>query len=232
MGSLGLPAIPLLVHIIEQEKDFRVRQTAASLLVEMGADGVTQLKRAVVTAVVVEHRFRVLEVVDTVTRDLRDEIEFSLGDSNRKIRRAAFQLFERLSRDDFIDIVLPYLYGDDAAMAKGAVRSLGSVGSEAAAEALASVPASTKDSELVIACCQALGQIGDETSINALAKVLSKRRFLFLGRRWNEQVRAMAAMALKQISDPQAAQVLRRFTSDGDKRVKQVARSAMAEEGA
>jgi HEAT repeat protein len=209
--------------------DFRVRQTAASLLAEMGPDAVTELKRAVVTAVVVEQRFRVLEVVDTVTQDLRGEIEFSLSDSNRKIRRAAFQLFERLSRDDLIDIVLPYAYGDDSAMAKGAVRGLGSLASKAASEALASISQTTKNSELVIVCCQALGKIGDEISINALAQILKKRRFFFLGRRWNEQVRAMAAMALKQISDPQAAQVLRRFTSDGDQRVQQVARSVVVE---
>ena len=131
-----------------------------------------------------------------------------------------------MSRDDFIDIVLPYAYGGDAAKAKGAVRSLGSLATNAASEALASIPETTKDSELVIVCCQALGKIGNEISINALAKILKKRRFLFLGQRWNEQVRAMAAMALKQISDPQAAQVLTRFTHDGDRRVRQLARSA------
>ncbi len=231
VGSLGPPAIPLLVDVIEQERDFRVRQTAASLLAEAGPEAVTQLKRAVVTGVLVEQRFRVLEVIDTVTKDLRDEIEFSLGDSNRKIRTAAFQLFERLSRDDFIDIVLPYAYGGDAARAKGAVRSLGSLASNAASEALASIPETTKDPELVIVCCQALGKIGNEISINTLAKILKKRRFLFLGQQWNEQVRAMAAMALKQISDPRAAQVLTRFTHDGDRRVQQLARSAAADGG-
>jgi HEAT repeat protein len=230
VGNLGSPAIPLLVHVIEQEKDFRVRQTAASLLAELGPEAAMELKRAVVTGVVIEQRFRVMEVVEAVTQDLRNEIEFCLEDSNRKIRRAAFQLLERLGRDDLIDILLPYARGDDPAMAKGAIRSLGSLASKAAAEALASIPNATKDSELVIVCCQALGRIGDERCIDALQRVLRRRRFLFFGRRWNEQVRAMAAMALKQISDPQAAKVLSRFTRDEHRRVQQLARSAVSSE--
>ncbi|MCH7777353.1 MAG: hypothetical protein IH878_12570, partial [Gemmatimonadetes bacterium] len=66
--------------------------------------------------------------------------------------------------------------------------------------------------------------------IEALQRVLRRRRFLFFGRRWNEQVRAMAAMALKQISGPQAAKVLSRFTRDGHGRVQQLARSAVSSE--
>ena len=140
VGNLGPPAIPLLVHVIEQGKDFRVRQTAASLLAELGPEAVKELKRAVVTGVGIEQRFRVMEVVETVTQDLRYEIEFCLEDSNRKIRRAAFQLFERLGRDDLIDVLLPYAYGGDPARAKGAIRGLGSLASKAAAVALASIP--------------------------------------------------------------------------------------------
>jgi HEAT repeat protein len=230
IGALGRPAIPVLVHVIEREKDFRARQMAANVLAEMGPVAALQLKQAIVTGIVVEQRYRVLEVVDRVTDDLRDELEFSLADSNRKIRRAAFQLFERLGRNDLIDIVLPYAYGGEEGKAKGAVRSLGSLGSAEAAEALAAIPKTTKDTELVITCCQALGQIGDEISIAALFKILKQRRFLFFGRRWNTQVRAMAAMALKQISDPSALQVLTRFRRDSDARVKQIARSAMAKE--
>ena len=230
VGNLGPPAIPLLVHVIEHEKDFRVRQTAASLLAELGPEAAKELKRAIVTGVLIEQRFRVMEVVETVTQDLRNEIEFCLEDSNRKIRRAAFQLLERLGRDDLIDILLPYAHGDDPARAKGAIRSLGSLASKAAAAALAAIPNATKDSELVIVCCQALGRIGDEMCIEALQRVLRRRRFLFFGRRWNEQVRAMAAMALKQISGPQAAKVLSRFTRDGHGRVQQLARSAVSSE--
>jgi hypothetical protein len=230
ISALGRPAIPVLVHVIEREKDFRARQMAADVLAQMGPVAALRLKQAVVTGIVVEQRYRVLEVVDRVTTDLGDELEFSLADSNRKIRRAAFQLFERLGRNDLIDMVLPYAYGEDDGKAKGAIRSLGSLGSPEAAEALAAIPKTTKDSELVIVCCQALGQIGDEISIAALVKVLKQRRFVFFGRRWSEPVRAMAAMALKQVSDPSARKALIRFRRDSDARVKQIALSAAATE--
>ncbi len=111
------------------------------------------------------------------------------------------------------------------------MRSLGSLASNAAAEALAAIQETTKDSELVIVCCQALGKIGNEIAIDALAKILKQRRFLFFGHRWTEQVRAMAAMALKQISSPEAVQALKRFTRDGDRRVRQLARSGVADGG-
>jgi HEAT repeat protein len=227
MGSLGAPGIPLLIAVIKQERDLRARQTAASLLAEIGPEGGREMKRAVATEVLVEQRFRALEVIDTVTRDLRDELEYSLGDANPKIRRAAFQLFERLHQDDLIDVVLPYARKEDHSLAKGAIRSLAALKSERAATAVASVLSETKDDETAMACCQALGQIGDPAGIDALAKVL-KRKF-GMGRQWEEQVRATAAIALRQINDPRAVKVLSRYVRDPDRRVEQLARSAAGE---
>ncbi|MEE8146989.1 MAG: HEAT repeat domain-containing protein, partial [Longimicrobiales bacterium] len=229
VGSLGAPGIPLLIGVIKQERDFRARQTAASLLAEMGPEAGREMKRAVATEVLVEQRFRALEVIDTVTRDLGDELEYSLGDHNPKIRRAAFQLFERLHQDDLIDVVLPYARNDDHSVAKGAIRSLAVLKSERAAQAVASVLEEAKDDETAMACCQALGQIGDPAGIDALAKAL-KRDFFGVGRQREEQVRATAAIALRQINHPRAAKVLSRYVRDPDRRVKQLARSAAGKE--
>ena len=64
----------------------------------------------------------------------------------------------------------------------------------------------------------------NEVAIDALAKVLGQRKHLFLfGRRWDEQVRATAAMTLRQISHRRAGEVLSRFRKDGDTRVRQLA---------
>ncbi|MCZ6916302.1 MAG: HEAT repeat domain-containing protein, partial [Gemmatimonadetes bacterium] len=231
VGSLGAPGIPLLIGVIKQERDFRARQTAASLLAEMGPEAGREMKRAVATEVLVEQRFRALEVIDTVTRDLRDELEYSLGDHNPKIRRAAFQLFERLHQDDLIDVVLPYARKDDHAVAKGAIRSLAALKSERAAKAVASVLDETKDDETAMACCQALGQIGDPAGIASLAKALKRKEFFGVGRQREEQVRATAAIALRQVDHPRAGKVLSRYVRDPDRRVKQLARSAAGKEG-
>jgi HEAT repeat protein len=93
---------------------------------------------------------------------------------------------------------------------------------------LAEILVTLRDPELVVACCQALGQIGDPAGIEALANILAEKRFGFLGFRWNDQVRATAALALRQIADPSAATVLRPFMEDRDARIRQLSRGANA----
>ncbi|MFQ5742660.1 MAG: diguanylate cyclase [Acidobacteriota bacterium] len=223
--SLGRVGIPLLIEVIKQEKDLRVRQVTASLLAEMDQEAAHQLKRALVTEVTVEQRFHILEVIDTVTRDVRDELTYCLGDMNPKIRRAAFRLFERLRDDDLIEVVLPFTRNEDTAVVKGTIRSLASLGSATAVAAIVTILDTTEEPELAVACCQALGQIQDPVGIDALAKTLSYRSFYFLGHRWDDQVRATAAMALRQTPNPRAAEVLSRYTNDSSPMVRQLARS-------
>jgi HEAT repeat protein len=221
VGSLGASGMPLLIQVIKEEKDFRVRQVSASLLAEQGAEAGAQIKRALATEVTVEQRFRILEVIDTVTRDLRNELTYCFGDSSAKIRRAAFRLFERLHQDDLIDTILPLAQDEDAAVAKGAIRSLAHLRSTAAIDALKDILDETEEPKVVIACCQALGELGSPDGVDLLARVLGKRKLI--RRRWDQQVRATAAMALRQIDDPKAAKILQRFARDKAVRVRQLA---------
>ncbi len=223
IGSLGRPGIPMLIEVIKQERDFRVRQLAASLLAEAGPEAGPQIKRAMVTEVTVEQRFRVLEVIDTVTKDLRDELTYSFGDSSAKIRRAAFRLFERLHDDSLTEIIVPLARDPDAAVAKGAIRSLAHLRSAAAVEALVSILDETDDAKTAIACCQALGELRHASGIDALSKVLAQKKLLLRRWRWAEQVRATATMALRQISHPRAAEILAAYANDTDTRVRQLA---------
>ncbi len=228
IGSLGRPGIPMLIEVIKQERDFRVRQLAASLLTEAGPEAGPQIKRAVSTEVTVEQRFRILEVIDTVTTDLRDELTYSFGDSSAKIRRAAFRLFERLRDDGLIDIMVPLARDPDAAVARGAIRSLAHMRSATAVDALVSILNDTDDAKVAIACCQALGELGHASAIDALSNVLSQRKLSLRRWRWNEQVRVTAAIALKQISPPKASEILAAYAEDTDARVAQLATSAPA----
>ena len=231
LGGVGRPGMALLIEVIKQEKDFRVRQMAASLLAEMGPRASEQIKKALNLEVTVEQRFRILEVVDIITKELRDEIAYSLGDGNPKIRRAAFRLAERLHDDQLIDILTPFAASNDPGVVKGKIRSLASMRSNAAAVTLASILETLKDPELLVACCQALGQIGDAAGIDELGKILSEKRFGFLGFRWNDQARATAALALRQMNDPRAASVLQGFMEDRDARIRQLSRGANAHQG-
>jgi HEAT repeat protein len=226
LGGVGRPGMGMLIDVIKQEKDFRVRQMAASLLAEMGPAAAEQIKTALNLEVTVEQRFRILEVIDIITRDLRDEVAYCVGDNNPKIRRAAFRLAERLMDEGLIDILAPFAGSTDPGVVKGTIRSLAHLGSKRAAAALSEILAQLSDPELVVACCQALGQIGDPVGIEALGDVLAQKRFGFLGYRWNDQVRATAALALRQIDDPAAAAVLQPFAKDRDARIRQLSRTA------
>jgi HEAT repeat protein len=225
VGSLGRPSMPLLIEAIKEEKDYRVRQMVARLLLEIGPEAGEQLKRAMVTEVTVEQRFRILEVIDTVTRDLRKELAYSFGDASPKIRRAAFRLFERLHNDNLIDVILPLTRDKEPSIAKGAIRSVAHLRSAAAVEVLSTLLDETEDPRAAIACCQALGELGQASGIDALSRVLKKRKGLLLRRRWDEQTRATAALALTQIPDPRAAEVVSRYKKDRHTRVRQIAAS-------
>jgi len=230
LGGVGRPGMSLLIEVIKQEKDFRVRQMAASLLAEMGPVAAEQIKTALNLEVTVEQRFRILEVIDIITEDLRDEIAYCLGDGNPKIRRAAFRLAERLHDDSLIEVLAPFAASKDPGVVKGTIRSLAHLRSKQAAVVLASVVSTLRDPELVVACCQALGQIADPAGIEALGLVLAEKRFGFFGYRWDDQVRATAALALRQIADPQAATVLQPYSEDRDARIRQLSRSAVAKQ--
>jgi diguanylate cyclase (GGDEF)-like protein len=228
IGSLGRPGIPMLIDTIKRERDFRIRQLAASLLAEMGSEAAAAVKRAAVTEVTVEGRFRILEVIDAVTTDLRDELAYNLGDGSAKIRRAAFRLFERLHDDALIEIIVPLARDPDIGVAKGAIRSLAHLRTPAAVKALVSILDATEQPRVAIACCQALGELGHASAIDALAAVLARRKPPLMRRRWGEQVRATAAVALKQIAHPRAAEVLADYVHDRDVRVRQLAESGPA----
>jgi diguanylate cyclase (GGDEF)-like protein len=225
IGSLGEPAVPMLIDVIKQERDFRIRHLAAELLAECGTAASEQVRRALITEVTVEQRFRLLEVIDVVTRDLRTELAYALGDVSPKIRRAGFRLFERLKDDSLISLVAPLARDDDQAIAKGAIRSLANLHSPKAVFALISLLEETNQPKVATACCQALGELGHPGAIDALASVLAQRKPPFFRRKWDEQVRLTALLALKQITHPRVAGLIERYSSDPEPRVRLAAQT-------
>jgi len=224
LESMGRPAIPLLIEVIKKEKDFRTRQLAAGLLAKMGPDAVERIKREVVLEVTSEQRFRILEVIDVVTQELKTELAFCLSDVNPKVRRAAFRLTERLNDKQVLELLVDFARHEDIGVAKGAIRSLANLQSLHAVGALISTLEVTKDPERAIACAQALAQLGDAVAVPVLEGVLTARRFPLLGgKRWDDQVRATAAFALAQIGGERAKRVLQKVADDADPRIRQIA---------
>jgi len=227
LGSLGAVTVPILIEAIRKEPDMRVRQIAAGLLREIGVPSAKAYKRELGLELPATERVRLLEVGDTVTKAIKTEVAYAMGDSHAEVRGAAAHLAERLNDKQLTQVLLQYAEHDDAAIAVDAIKCLGNLKPPGLGEALIPVLNSAKEPERLAACCQALGQIGDIEAIGTLAGVLSPNGFLFFRKRWHPDVRAAAALALGQMTDPLATQVLTAVVNDRDPRVRQIARTAV-----
>ncbi len=224
LSSFGHAARPVLVDLIKQVEELRVRQLAASLLAELGPAAAEALKRELVVEVGARERIRILEVIDIVTRDLKAEFAHAVGDANPQVRQAAFRLAERLRDQALMDLILDYARGPDTEVATAAIRSLGRLKPAGAVGEVVSVLNSTTDAERVVACCRALGLLGDPAGIEPLGKIVAPRG-MFVRKRWSTQVRAIAAFALGQIPDPGVAEALAPVVDDPDPRIREIARA-------
>jgi HEAT repeat protein len=224
LGSLGRVSIPLLTDVIKKSEDLRARQLAATMLGQLGTEGAELIKRDLVLEGKTEERLRILEVVDTITRDLKTELTYALADGNAAVRQAAFQLAERLNDSQVVNLILDYAKGPETDLALEAIECLGRLRPAAAVNGLVSLLRSSKEKERIIACCRALGQIADPASIDPLAKTLAPKGFLFR-RKKKADIRAAAIFALGQISHPQVAKILALYRADPDPRVREIART-------
>jgi diguanylate cyclase (GGDEF)-like protein len=228
LGSLGRICIPLLLDIIKKAEELRIRQLAASLLGELGAEGAELLKRDLVVEGNPEERSRILEVIDTVTRDLRTELAYTLGDENPTVRQAAFQLAERLNDSQVMNLLLEYAKTQNIRLAVQAIECLGRLKPAGAVNGLLSLLNTSKEKQRLIACCYALGQFAEPASIDPLSKILTRRGFFFFRKRGRAEIRAAAIFALGQISHPRVAKVLMPFMDDPDPRVREIVRTRLS----
>jgi len=223
---LGPASAGRLVEIIKQEPDLRIRKLAAGLLSRMGPEAAEQIRRELILEVAAEQRFRLLEVADAATADLTRELALCLGDLDPRVRRAAFQLADRLCDEGLLDTLESLARSGDVGVARGAISCIANLRSEPAVSTLASVLRQTRQPEVAVACCQALGQIGTVSAVETLAHVVFERKLGMLRRRWDGQVRATATLALVHIREPAAAAVLKKLVGDSDSRIRILALSA------
>ena len=227
LGNLGPVALPVLIEVIKKEDNLRLRQIASHLLGKLGSEAAKILKSELVIEGFVEERVRILEVIDNVTKDLKAELAYTIGERNIKVRNAALRLAERLNDEEVTLLLLDYANHEDIGLAMVAIESLGKLKSAGAVDGLVSLLESTKETERLVACCKALGRIADPGGIEPLAKILAPVSFLSLRKKQSSTARATAAFALTQISHPRAAEVLDLYVEDRDPRVRRAALNKM-----
>jgi diguanylate cyclase (GGDEF)-like protein len=226
LASLGAAVMPILIEIIKREDNYRARQIAAILLQKLGPKAVDRLKHFLVLEISAKERTRILEIIDTLTSDLKTELFHALGDENANVRQAAYRLVERLEDSQVIEWLREFLQSQKPALAASAVKCLGNLRPPNIEAELLALLNSTKNDQLRIACCRALGQIAKPLSVDSLLQLLLPKRSFIFRKNQNSQVRAAAAFALGQISHPKAAASLVRFADDRDPRVREIARQA------
>lgn len=227
LGNLGSVALPVLIEVIKKEDNLRLRQIASHLLGKLGSEAAKILKSELVIEGFVEERVRILEVIDNVTKDLKTELAYTIGERNIKVRKAALRLAERLNDEEVTLLLLDYANHEDIGLAMVAIESLGKLKSAGAVDGLVSLLESTKETERLVACCKALGRIADPGGIEPLAKIIAPVSFLSLRKKQSSIARATAAFALTQISHPRAAEVLDLYVEDRDPRVRRAALKKM-----
>ncbi|MDE3244280.1 MAG: HEAT repeat domain-containing protein, partial [Nitrospirota bacterium] len=224
LGGFGSGAMPALIDIVKREADLRVRQLAASLLAQLGAKAAKAYKKELVLEITPEERVRMLEVGETVTRALRTELAFALGDAHPGVREAAYGLAVRLNDTRIAPLLVDYATHEDPVVAAGAIACLGTLKPPKLTSQLVGIMKSAKNPALQVACCQALGRVADPAAVEPLTRILAPKGFLRFRKRWTADVRAAAAYALAQIQDPRADKVLARLAQDADPRLRQLAR--------
>ena len=225
LGSLGKVAVPLLVEVVKGDADLRIRQLAASLLSEQGYEAAKSLKRVFMLESTPEERLQILDVMDSVTRDLKAELVKGLDDEDGQVRAKALKLARRLNTDEVEKILLERAGSMKGEEAADAIKCLGSFRPQAALEKIEVLMKTAKDKDRLIACCQTLGQIGDPKGIELLERVLSVQTFLSRRKKYLSAIRVAATVALSFIHDPRAAQLLEQCAQDRDPHVRQMADS-------
>jgi HEAT repeat protein len=226
LASLGAAVMPMLIEIIKREDNYRARQIAAILLQKLGPKAVDRLKHFLVLEISAQERARILEIIDTLTSDLKTELFHALGDEDAKVRQAAYRVVERLEGSQVIEWLQEFLQSRKPALAASAVKCLGNLRPPNIETELIALLNSTADDQLRIACCRALGQIAKPLSVDSLLQLLLPKRSFIFRKNQDAQVRAAAAFALGQISHPKATASLVRFVDDHDPRVREIARKA------
>ncbi|MBW2705649.1 MAG: HEAT repeat domain-containing protein [Deltaproteobacteria bacterium] len=227
LQTLGPWVSALLIDIIKREQDYRARQIAAKLLQKQGPPAVERLKRLLVLEISAEERIRILDIIEILTTDLKSELFFALGDEDPKVRAAAYRLAERLNDGQIVEWLLEFARSQQPIIAMGAIKCLAKFNPPELEEELITLLNSSKDEQVLVACCRALGQIARPTCIEALSKVLETKRFLFFHKSNSAEVRATAAFALTQIPHSKAAHQLAQLVNDRDPRICQVAQNSV-----
>ncbi|MGM0402603.1 MAG: diguanylate cyclase [Thermodesulfobacteriota bacterium] len=222
LSEMGPCMIPFLIDLIMESKNLRTRRLGAELLRKQEKAGGEMLKNALLKAWRPEQKSRILDVIDTVTTDLADELAHVFSDPDDNVRRSAFKLIERLNTTEALALAENAARSGDTRLSLPAINTLVKLKPDSLVQILSSILRESDDPEILVISCRAMGQTGDAAYIEPLAEILFPKRRLFRRKKYDAPVRVAAAFAAAQIPGEKAASVMARLKKDPDERIRQV----------
>lgn len=223
ISTLGTGMTPMLIEIITQEEDIRVRRLAARLLASFGQPGADRLKSALIHETREDAKIKILEIIDGVTTELTTELRFTMADANQHVRRAAFRLIQKIDKPETTSLLGELAGSRDSELAAEAINHLGTKKSTQAAGILMELVEKRNDPELLCAVCRAMGQHASDRFLQSLEKILFSQRRVFKKRLYPTRVRIAAAYAVSRTPGPRARQMIDALKNDKDSRVREAA---------
>jgi diguanylate cyclase (GGDEF)-like protein len=223
LSTMGSGTIPLLIDLIKESEDLRVRRLSADLIAKHGKHGETMIKAAFAQTWRHEQKTRILEVIDSITTDLSMEMTSAISDPDENVRRSAFKLIERVSTPEALALLKIAAAPDgDSQTALLAINAMVRLKPDFLADTLATLSRESNDQDILIASCRAMGQSGESAYTVPLSEILFPKR-RFLGRKkYDTAVRVAAAFALAQIAGEKAGSIIQGLKKDRDPRVREV----------
>ncbi|MCF8110972.1 MAG: diguanylate cyclase [Desulfobacteraceae bacterium] len=232
ISTMGRGMTPLLLDIITSRQDLRTRRLAAELLGRMDRQAVDQAKQALITETMPEKKSRILEVIDSVTTNLKTELRYTLADANEQVRHAALNLARRLETPETDALLAELSRGNDKDLAAEAINVLGRRNSPSAPDMLTEIISKTKDPDLLAEVCRAMGRIGSSEFVQPLAKILMPGKKFFRFRRYPAKVRIAAAQAICRIPGEHSRIIIKALWRDPDARVREAVSVLYSQPGA
>ncbi len=230
LAGFGESALPMLVDIVKTVDDYRSRHVAASLLANLQSAADDRIRSTLALVDSPEEKIRLLEVLDLIKADVREEVLRLLSDPDDGVRRAALQLLQRIKDPSWAKVLLELAGGPKDDVAVDAITCLGRIKTPGAGRDLLTVLNAAKGEKRLMACCLALGQIGDPDCLTPLADIVRHKGSFFRRRRYSADVKAAAAYAIGQIRHPQSDEIMAEFMNHPEPRINQIA--AIASQGA
>lgn len=215
-ASKGEAAIEPLLDVVTTCPDTRARRLALDILRRMVPEKtleVTFLEGATATEVA-DHKTHLLEALhDIATSEAGPVIEGFVVHIEPGVRRAAYDLLNRIGPGVFTEAIFQALEDDsdevkaDAIAAVGRFKLLMGVKPLLAFIATTTVLQQEKYERVQPIACQALGEVGDQRALGALLSVLEKKTLPTRTKR--AETRAAAAIALVKLVNADTREKIR-----------------------